>query len=163
MFASLTQATVQIPFDPPHTITVRKLTGKEIEQAQAANVKNAAAGILGRDWNERVKRRMRQGIDELRLKALTPEELAARENEAAAVELEHPLNGFDRHTIIKAGLVAWSYDTGKGEAAIKAARAKAIEDLDDEGADFVALEILRLTKPALFQTAEEREAALVKG
>jgi hypothetical protein len=35
---------------------------------------------------------------------------------------------------------------------------KAIEDLTDEAADFFAREILKLSKPALFQTADENEA-----
>ena len=163
MFASLTQVTVAVPFDPPHTITIRKLTGKEIDTAQAANMANAAAGMLGRQWHERVKRQMRKGIEAMHLPALTPEQVAEREHEAVLVELDHPLNGFDRYEVIRAGLVSWTYDTGKTDAAIKAARVKAIADLDDEGADFVAAEIIRLTKPALFLSAAEREAAEVKG
>lgn len=163
MFASLTQATIAVPFDPPHTITIRKLTGAEVDRAQAANLKNAASGALGRNWAERVRRQMRKGIDEVRLKALTLEQLAARENDAVLVELDHPMNGFDRYEVIKAGLIAWSYDTGADEKTIAAARLKAIDDLDDEGADFVATEIIRLTKPSLFQTMAEREAAQKNG
>src|SRR3972149_2984282 len=93
MFASLSPPVpVPVPFDLPHPVTVRKLPGKELDAAQAANMKNAASGILGRDWHARVQRQMRKGIDEIRLKQLSSEQLAARETDAVLVELDDPMN-----------------------------------------------------------------------
>lgn|SRR3990167_6419819 len=172
MFASLTQVTVDIPRQPGQSAILRKLTGRELDRAQAANIQSAASGILGRQWHERVKKQMKKGIEEIRLKAMTPEQLAERENAAALVELDDPMNGFDRFEVVKCGLVSWSYDAAErpvgksgppnkkaAEAEVIDARMKAIDDLEDEYVDFFAEQIMRLTKPALYQTAEEREAA----
>lgn len=133
IFASQTQQTLPIPFDLPHTITIRKLTGLEVEQAQRADAIAIASGGV-RLWAARMKRIGEEG----------------------AKALADPLVGFDRITIIRSGLLAWSYPQ-----AVKSALSTgdAIEDLDDEAADFIATAILRLTKPALFLTSEEGVAA----
>jgi predicted butyrate kinase (DUF1464 family) len=130
-FASQTSATIPIPFDPPHTVTIRKMTGREVELAQAVHAGEIASG---RGWAERFRRVLVQGI----------------KDGAAAQVLADPLNGYDRRTVIASGLLAWSYETPK--------TLETLADLEDEAAEFVAHAILKLTKPALFQTADEAEA-----
>ncbi len=82
--------------------------------------------------------------------------------------LRDPLTGFDRFAVVRAGLMGWSYDApitvdGKtpGAAPVVPGTPKPydpIDDLSDPMVEFIATEIMRRTKPALFQTEEERAA-----
>lgn len=133
IFASATQATIPIPFDPPHTVTARKLTGREVEVAQEAHAGSIASG-RSRAWAQTFRRMLEKGASD-------PDVLKA---------IADPLTGYDRFSIVRAGLVAWSYQ--------QPITPTDTDDLDDEAVDFIATEILRLTKPALFQTTIEAEA-----
>lgn len=150
MFASKSQQTIPIAFDAPHTVTIRKLTGRELERAQFDHLRSLVAGRSARGWAAHFQQK-----------------LAAGTAVAADAEkvLTDPLSGYDRTTIIRAGLLAWSYPdaitavTVKGPDTAPDQIVDAVADLDDDGAEFIATEIMRLTKPALFQTAEDSEAA----
>lgn len=143
-FASLVQSDpIPLPFDLPHTVTVRKLTGAEVERAQSVHQRSIASG---RGWANKFRREIEKGI------ATDGQVLEA---------IADPLLGYDRMTMVQAGLVAWSYETKPGKPKPLTTDAKA--DLDDEALDFIALEVLRLTKPGLFQTEEEREQATKNG
>jgi len=131
IFASQTSQTVLMPFDPPHTITIRKLTGREVEKAQEADAINLAKGSA-RTWAARLKR------------------MAATGDPKAMDALHDPLIGYDRFAIIRFGLMAWTYEQKPADT---------IDDLDDEAATFIALAILKLTKPGLFLTGEAVEDA----
>jgi hypothetical protein len=153
MFASLTQATIPVPFDPPHTVTVRKLTGREIDTAQAAHAMGISGGGASH-WATKFRRLLEGSISD---KAQIEQAIA------------DPLTGYDRYALVRAGLVAWSYPQAITPVAAKAAvknkdgtiatpaveASDAIEDLDDEAVDFIATEVLRLTKPRLFDATEE--------
>lgn len=125
---------IPLPFDEGQWIQVRKLTGRECEQAQEAH-----RGSLGssRLWAATFRRALEKGASD-------PEVLQA---------IRDPLTGYDRYALVRSGLKAWSYP----EAITK--EGGAIDDLDDEAVDFIATEVLRLTKPALFHaTPAEAEA-----
>lgn len=149
-FASLSVSDpIPLPFDPPHTVIVRKLTGREIEAAQDAH-----RGNLGspRSWAATFRRMLEQGT------ATDPEVLKA---------IRDPLTGYDRYALVRAGLVAWSYPqpikrTEKAATDTTVVTVDAVEDLDDEAVDFIAREVLRRTKPALFLTTEEDVATAQK-
>ena len=130
MFASQTQETIALPFALPHTITIRKLTGREYEAVQ-----QAAINIF------RVGEARPRGFSVLMRKLLAKDITTT----AAEVEqaLRDPLTGFDRYAVIGAGLVSWTLTE----------KLDAVMDLDDEAAEFIAVAIMRLTKPALFQAA----------
>lgn len=161
IFASQTHSDpILIPFDPPHTFVVRKLTGLEIDAAQEAHRGTIASGST-RSWATLFRRAMVTGASD-------PDVLKA---------IGDPLTGYDRYALVRLGLVAWSYpqpiavpaEADGADSAAKAARATmvatrqaAIDDLDDEAVDFIATEVLRLTKPALFLTTEEDVAAAQK-
>ena len=134
IFASETSTTIPIPFDVPQTVTIRKLTGREVEQAQAAH-RDSFLGSSPRLWSATFRKALEKG-------ATDPDVQKA---------LADPLLGYDRYTVAKVGAIAWSYPRPVGP--------EAVDDLCDEALDFFATEILRLTKPALFLTDEEREAA----
>lgn len=158
IFASATQSQpIPIPFDPPHTIVVRKLTGRECDAAQEAHRANVAAGSP-RSWAATFRRALEKGAsDPAVLKAIAD-----------------PLTGYDRFVLVSAGLVSWSYPQliatppsanakDKGvHAVVAATRQQVLDDLDDEAIDFIATEVLRLTKPALFYASEEDAEAAQK-
>lgn len=151
IFASQTQITIPVPFDAPHTVTIRKLTGREVEQAQADDAFGLAAGGP-RTWAARLQRMKATG-----------------DVKAMEQALGDPLVGYDRFSVIRAGLVAWSYPqpvkpaTPASNGKATPVAVDAIADLDDEAADFIALEILKLTKPALFLTPAQQETAAKNG
>jgi len=141
-FASQTQSDpIPLPFDPPHTVTVRRLTGREIEAAAEAHRGNVASGSA-RAWPATLRRMLEFG--------------------ASDPDVQHaiadPLLGYDRYALVRSGLVSWSYPlpikqittTSTGTTAISVI--DAVEDLDDEAVDFIARAVLTLTKPALFHT-----------
>lgn len=143
---------IPLPFDPPHTVTVRKLSGREIEAAQEAHRDNLAS-TSPRSWAATFRRALEKG-------ATDPEVLKA---------IRDPLTGYDRYALIAAGLVAWSYPqwvvlrtdpVNKAGDLVK--RMASLEDLDDEAVDFIATEVLRLTKPGLFHATEDDAEAAQK-
>lgn len=147
-FASLTVSDpIPLPFDEGQWIQVRRLTGREITRAQEAHRDTLATGDP-RLWAASFKRMLATGG------ATDPEVMQA---------ITDPLTGYDRYALVRAGLVAWSYPqvitvrpvTAAVKAADGAPSIDAIEDLDDDAVDFIATEVLRRTKPALFLTAEE--------
>lgn len=146
-FASKTTQTIPLTFDPPHEATVRKLTGREYEQAQEAHMVGVLGGRMS-VWAQRFRRILTNGL--------------ASDAEAQAL-LRDPLTGFDRYALVRAGLVSWTYDVPvpPGEASKTPdpaiTRAKLVDDLDDEAVDELASAILKLTKPALFVTPDEAE------
>jgi len=67
-----------------------------------------------------------------------------------------PLTGYDRYALVRAGLVAWSYPQSITRIpCCRRMRPTRSTIFDDEAVDFIATEVLRLTKPALFHTTEE--------
>lgn len=136
MFASRSTETIPIPFDPGQTVTVRKLTGRELDQAQEAHLRSTIAGRWSaHGWAATFQRQVATGT--------------ATAADAERV-LRDPLNGYDRHALVKAGVVAWSL-------AEPALSPEAIDDLGDDELDFFAVEVLKRSKPSLFLTPESSE------
>ena len=135
MFAAQTTETIPIPFAPGHTATIRALTGREIDLAQAEHLKATVAGQSTHGWAGAFQRRLAQGI-------ATPAD--------ADRALADPLGGYDRHTIVKAGVLSWTL-------ADPVLSPEAIEGLTDDPLEWFAIEIMKRSKPALFQTVAEAE------
>ena len=136
MFASRTTDTIPIPFEAGQTITLRKLTGGETDAAQEAHLRSTIAGRWSpHGWAQAFQRQLAKGV-------------VADVQQALA----DPVLGYDRLTLATAGIVAWSLP----EPILSP---EAIADLGDDELDWVAREILRRTKPALFLTAEDAKAA----
>lgn len=133
IFAADTTATWPIPSDPTQTVTIRKLTGRELDRAQQEHLSALVSGRPARGWASVFTRAIKDGVS------------------TDAVVPHDPLNGFDRFTVIKSGLTGWTYP--------KPVTPEIIETLDDDAVEFLATEILRLTKPSLFQTVAEQEGA----
>lgn len=154
-FASHTNSDpIPFPHDPPHTFIVGRLTGIEIEAAQAAHGDSLVAGDA-RHWAAKFRRILEGSISD---------------KAAIAEAIRDPLTGFDRYALVRSGLRSWTYPlaltppivavpaiaAGPNGLAPPAVPAyDPIADLDDETVDLIATEVLRLTKPALFLTTEE--------
>jgi hypothetical protein len=140
-FASFTVSDpIPLPFDEGHWVKVRKLTGRECEQAQEAH-----RGALGssRVWAATFRRALEQG-------ATDPQVLQA---------IRDPLTGYDRFALVRSGLVAWSYPHTLKPPLTPGDGLDYVNDLDDEAVDYIATEVLRVTKPGLFHATEEDAAA----
>lgn len=131
-FASLIVSDqIPLPFDDGQWVRVRKLTGRQHEAAQASH---RADFVRGEKWAGVFRDALSQGVSS----TLVQQAIA------------DPLTGYDRYSLVSAGLVAWSYD--------KPIDNDAIDDLDDDAVEFIAREVLRLTKPGLFiETVEAAE------
>lgn len=114
---------IQWPGHAGHWIKVRKLTGRQYEEAQVVH----RLGYVG-----------------------SPDKWAGFFRKVAADPtsedvqriIRDPLTGFDRYALAQSGLVAWSHD--------RPIDADAINDLDDDGVEFIAREVLKRAKPSLF-------------
>ena len=127
---------IPLPFDEGQWVQVRTLTGREIEAAQESHRATLAQGPA-RLWAQTFRRALRQG---------TPDAELLR-------AIADPLTGYDRFALVRGGLVAWSYPQPIAKNAAPGTT-DAVEDLVDEAVDFIATEVLRKTKPALFVTTE---------
>lgn len=144
-FASRNQKTIPNPFEPGVTFTIQKLSGGACDRAQAEHIAKLASGRDPRGW---------EGVFRRALASATATDDDVRK------AAQDPLAGYDRMTVVKAGLKAWSYtEDVDGKAEPKPITPQAVDDdLDDETIEYLAIEIMRLTKPARFVTAEEAEA-----
>lgn len=137
-FASLvTSDPIPLPFDSGQWIRVRKLTGKQYEAVQQSH---RAGFVTGDKWAGFFRAVAEGGPT----------------SESTRKILSDPLTGHDRYALITEGLVAWSYEQVVG--------ADAIADLDDDAIDFIAREVLKLTKPSLFiETIDDAETERKNG
>jgi hypothetical protein len=126
IFASRTQQTIAIPFDVPHTVTVQKLSGLQLEAAYAARL-TASTETLKRMGGAAFRDDLAALGDSTAVAALVAQAQA------------DPLTHYDRTTVLEKGIVGWSYDGAPTRALI--------EDLSQEAATFLARAILALTLP----------------
>lgn len=153
MFASQHQHIIPAPGVPEHTITIHKLSGYACEVAQAEHAKGVITGFNGRGWAADFMRRALKGI--------------ATEADAQKFAVD-PLAGYDRLTVARFGIKAWTLtetvtEGGKTITRPKPLTSETIADIDDEALEVIATEVMRLTKPGLFKTAEELEATRKNG
>ena len=129
IFASRTQQTIALPFDEGQSVTIQKLSGRQLGKAREAN-QVAAVESLQRLGGATFQR-----------------ELAASGGGDPAVVAEllakqraDPLNGYDRYVVLQKGIIAWTYE--------EKVTPETVDDLSEEAADFLARAILELTLPA---------------
>ena len=126
IFASYTQQTVLIPFDAPETVTIRKLSGRQLEKCRESNQLASVEAL----------KRMGGAALQRELAALSESTKMA---DLVATATADPLTSYDRLMVLQLGIVAWSYS--------EAVTPGTIEDLSEEAAMFLAREILALTLP----------------
>jgi hypothetical protein len=183
-FASHTTKTVPLPFDPPNDVTIRRLSGRHLEKARQEN-QFASVDTLKRMGGATFQKELAElGTEQERADAIKkqqadplnsydpyvlcakgiiswsyPESLkliaVVDEESERVVEAVKALAAFADKKGVIADVIPIVMDAAK---AMRMA-IPAIEDLADEAVDFLAREILKLSKPALFQTKDEIEAA----
>jgi len=77
-------------------------------------------------------------------------------NADAEKVLHDPLSGYDRITLCKEGVKAWTCVDKDGKPL--PVTPEAINDLDEDALEWMATQVLKLTKPSLFQTDDEKAA-----
>lgn len=92
---------------------------------------------------------MRQLYDEVGREIIDQFKTASPDSSASPVATD-PLLAYDRLTLIESGVTSWTFDVP--------ADVSSYEDLDEETQVWLATEILKLAKPALYQTTDEAEA-----
>jgi len=127
IFASRSQQTIDVPFDPPHTVTIQKLAGRHVEQARQEQMVASMAYV------KRVG-----GIAEFRKEVATVGDADAVARQVAAVQRD-PARQYARSVVLEKGITAWSYD--------EPLTPDTIADLDDQAADWLFHAILDLTFP----------------
>lgn len=136
VFAS--RVTKVLPFGAD-SVTIKKLTGRALERA--AQESQFRAG----EYMARAGAGFREQVGKVDTSSA-----------AAQAVLANPLNSYDRYTLAREGVVAWTF-TENG-AAVEVSP-ETIDDLDDDISETIAREVLRLSKPSLFQSADEQKAA----
>lgn len=148
------EETVPIPFHPPNEVTVRQLNGRQLGKAQKAFFNDLIADVQARGGAK-----VQKDVQELFADPKAGEE-AVKKIQA------DPLNGFDKYTLLYDGIKSWTYpdslervavteETSDGRS-ITVMRIPAIDAMNDEAVDWFATQVLRLSKPALFLSAEEK-------
>ena len=154
-FASRVTVTLPIPFDPPNEVTIRKLAGRHLDRARSAFVTSLFLDVQARGGAA-----VQKDMQSLFRKDEGQEKDVAEEVKKVQAD---PLNGYDPYVVARCGVVSWTYpETLKLEEVVDEKgtiemRCKAIDDLDEDAVRGFATEIMRITKPGLFQTSEEAE------
>ncbi len=147
LFSADTTVTVDLPFDPPHTAVIQKLSGWKLGRAQKAFFNELVAEVQARGGAQVQKD----------MEVLFTKDPGEAQAQVEAVQKD-PLNGYDRITLVGLGVKSISslpdWASMKADARVDLAR----EQFDAEVVDFFATEVLKLTKPTLFLTQEEAKA-----
>jgi hypothetical protein len=120
---------VQVPQEPDTWLSFRALGGTKLREASAVKTSQQLAVFkqMGPDG----------------IKAIQE---ANREQAEAALKTA-PLAAYDVDTLIRAGIIGFSYYAGKPKV-------EDIDALDDATQEWAATELLKMSKPELFEDAE---------
>ncbi len=129
MLTSQLTKTIEIPNEPGVTVTIRKLSHGQMQEARVARQAALAPMIsaLG-DF------KLPDNIEEL---------------QEAIAETKTPARQYDRATVLRRGVTAWSYDYPKSD--------ENVDGQDEAWAEFVFDEIMAFS----LRSAEEGEASAV--
>ncbi len=138
VFAKLRSAVLQIPNTSGETVTIRGLSPTGLRAAQAENQRKAVLAMKAqRELEDAV------GAEDT---PVDPDAVKAWQDKVRS----NPLLAYDAETLIAKGVSSWTLELD--------ATPENIAELDEDARDWMATEILRLSKPSLFRTIEEQEA-----
>ena len=126
--------TISLPHEPGSWISIRKLSGSALRNARAVGSNQVFASM----------RQMGGEVVQAMQSIQTGGARAAEAEEVRAAQQGDPLNGYDIPTLLKFGLVGWSYYEGQPKS-------EDIDDLDGETQEYVARQLVPPVK-----TEEER-------
>lgn len=129
MFADAFTKDVPVPNDPSQTVTIRRLSWAELQEAGAANTKKAMQYV--RDVGDSAIR-----------------EIAQQAKQGANAEIARdPFNAYDMATLLRYGIKSWSYQ--------RPVTPENVALIDDVAAPYLARQIFDFTKGA--QTKVEQK------
>lgn len=137
IFTSRVTKTIEIPHDPGQTVTIRKLAPRHLEQASRASQLKSIADLK-----------------EIGGPAFLKELQTLSDTVLKEAKVADPTLTFDKIVLLEKAVVDWSYDAAR--------TAEVFADLDEQTLNLLATEVLKLSKPSLFQTTEESEDAKKK-
>ena len=143
IFTSFVTEVLEVPGEPGQTITIRRLQPNALTRALDAGKERNS---LEMERGARDMRMLRESMGDAEFDAFKAE---IAKNIASGPAKSNPLSAFDRVSLIKDGVTAWTFDRALG--------IEAFEDLDDDTQDWLAGAILKLSKPSLY--AANAEAA----
>ena len=124
MLTSKVREKVELPHEPGQWIEIRQLSAQHLQEAREARAEfNLRAG---RRFFEMLQMRKTAGLDEPTAEPETPDEDVPEPE-------DNPLLNFDAFTLLKHGIVAWSYK--------EPVNVGNIADLDEETVELVARRI----------------------
>lgn len=172
-FGSDITETFSLPGDPVNTITIKKLGARQWEQCSDAFMQERHASMEARGGKAK--------LDELSAffrgqQTPKPEPEVAPEP-APDVDPDevpkYPIAGMSEYELCALGIASWTYDKSLQRAPVESAtpdghkvttmRILAIDDLGPDDLEYIALKVGKLTKPSLFLSKTQQEAAKVKG
>jgi len=146
IFASQVTQVVSYPGAPGSEIVIRKLAPKDLAKAARASQKRALDDLLEVGGTEALKA----------LKAFETERPKTDDDAPSGPVAEpNPLDGYDLGTLVLRGVKSWNFEVPVS--------AESVDDLDEDALTWLATAVLKLSKPSLFLSAEEREAARKNG
>jgi len=135
IFASYVQDTIPIPWDPPHTVTIQKLSGRALRKAAQANLVATVESL--KDMGGAAFQKELSAIGD-------PTAIAA----AVAQSQADPLTQYESGAVLRAGVVSWTYDRPKTD--------EALADLDEQSEELLARAILTLSLPPRTEDAKKK-------
>lgn len=136
VFAKLRSAVLTIPNTNGDTATIRGLSPTGLRAAQAENQRKAVLAMKAQ----------RELVGEDDDSAVDPDAVLAYQEQVRRT----PLLAYDAETLIVKGVSSWTLELE--------ANPENVAELDEDTRDWLATEILRLSKPSLFRTLDEQEA-----
>ncbi len=138
MLTSKVREKIELPHEPGQWIEIRQLSAQHFQEARETRAETNLRA--GRRFFEMLQMRKVAGLDDV---PVAPVETPAETEPAPVIESD-PLLDFDAFTLLKYGIVAWSYP--------EPVNVGNIADLDEETVDLIAR---RLTPRA--RNEEERK------
>jgi len=129
--------TKDVPHDPGQTVTFRKLAPRHLEMAAQESQRQSIQQVKESGGPKLLGEIQREFAD--------PE----KKKDLEAATSRDPLLTYDRVTLLEKAVKEWSYP--------EPADRTSFEELDDETLQWLATEILRLSKPSLFETEADRK------
>lgn len=137
VFAKLRTATLTaVPGFPRDSVSIHGLSPRSLEAAAKEHQRQALAAL----------KEAKAAGDDGAFNEVDPEAVKAYQEQMRS----NPLLSYDAATLIEKAVDGWSFELPPS--------AESIAELDEDVRDYIATEILRLSKPSLFRTLEQQEA-----
>lgn len=140
IFTNQIEKTLPVPNDPDHAITIRKLPRRHLEKAAREAQRQHLEGLQEIGGPRQIAE-LQEALE--KLDPPKPEQPVSDEPK------RDPLTAYDRQTLLQAAIVRWTYDVP--------VTPETIQEIDEDTEEWLAREVLRLSRPSLFETEADRK------